>query len=75
MVEDLGGKSVVNHLRREQSDTAVVVFEIVPVKKALAKSARVCQRAEAVREVGSVLQRLERTLRKRIVVGDIGSAL
>ena len=62
MVEDLGGESVVNHLRREQSDAAVVVFEVVPMKKALAKRASVCQRAEAVREVGSVLQRLELTL-------------
>jgi hypothetical protein len=45
----------VNHVRRQRGDAAVVMFEVVPVEEALTMGASVFQRAEAVRELRSVV--------------------
>jgi hypothetical protein len=46
------------HFGREQADAAVMVLGVVPGKEALAKAACILDRAEASRELGSVLQGL-----------------
>lgn len=63
------------HFGREQADAAVMVLGVVPGKEALAKAACILDRAEAFRELGSVLQGLELTFRERVVVGDVGPAV
>ena len=37
LLDDLNGHAVVQHFRSQQGDTAVMVFVVVPGKKALAK--------------------------------------
>jgi hypothetical protein len=53
VVEDSGGESIVNHVRRQHSDTAEVMFEVVPLEEALTMGAGIFQAAEAVGELGS----------------------
>ena len=43
LVEYIGSEPVVDHVRRQHSDAAVVMFEIVPVEKTLAMGAGVFQ--------------------------------
>lgn len=47
---------------------------VVPGEETLAEAARVQQRAEALGKFRTVLQRLELTLRERIIVRDVGPA-
>ena len=75
VVQDLGGKPVLDQVRCQQGDAAVVVFVVVPVEEDVAMGAGVFQRAEAIRELGPVLQGLELAFRERVVIGDIGPAV
>lgn len=52
IVEDTGGESLVDHVRRQHCDAAVLMFEVVPAEEALAMDAGVFQRVKAVRELG-----------------------
>src|ERR1039458_817580 len=58
-----------------QSDPAMAVFVVVPVEEVLAVSASVLDRAEAIWEVGSVLQGFELRLGVRIVIRDVRAAV
>ena len=61
--------------RSHQADAAVAVFVVVPVEELLAVSASVLDRAEAIGEVGSVLQGFELRLGVRIVIRDVRAAV
>ena len=61
--------------RRHQADAAVAVFVVVPAEELLAVSASIFDRAEAIGEVGPVLQGLELRLGVRIVVRDVRPAV
>ena len=65
------GEPVVHVVRREQAEPDVVVLGVVPGEEVAAEAARVLERAEAVGEVGPVLQRLELRLGVRVVVRDV----
>src|SRR5581483_9948237 len=53
----------------------MAVLAVVPVEEPPAEVARVLEGAEAVRELRSILERLELRLRVRVVVGDVGPAV
>jgi hypothetical protein len=59
------------HFGREQADAAVMVLGVIPGKEVLAKAGCILDRAEAFRELVSVLQGLDLTFRERVVVGDV----
>jgi hypothetical protein len=61
--------------RRHQADAAVAVLVVVPAEELLAVSAGVLDRAEAIGEVGSVLESFELRLGVRIVIRDVRSAV
>ena len=48
---------------------------VVPAEEGLAKPTSVFDRAEAIREAGSVFQGTELTFRIRIVVGNMGPGM
>ena len=58
---------VASHMKVKENDAAVMVLGVVSGKEALAKVACIPDRAEAFRELGSVLQGLELTFRERVV--------
>jgi hypothetical protein len=60
--------------RREQADAAVIVLGVVPGREALAKAACILNQARNVPGNSGLLQALELTFRKRVVVGDVGRA-
>ena len=69
------GGSVMDGGGRHQADPAVAMIMVVPVEELLAVSASVFDRAEAIGEVGSVLQGFELRLGVRIVVRDVRAAV
>lgn len=75
VVKNLGGEAVVNVVRRQRGDAAVVVFVVVPLEEALAMGAGIFERAEAIRELRPVLQGFELAFRERVVIGDRGPAV
>jgi hypothetical protein len=70
-----GGLAVVNAVRGHVADARVPVHRVVPGEEGVAVCARVLDAAEACREVGPVLHRLELRLRVRVVVRDVGPAV
>ena len=68
-----GGVAVMDVVRSQQADAAVVVFAVVPVEEGTAVRTGVLVRAEALGEVRPVLERLEMSLGKRVVVRDVRS--
>src|SRR5271165_1204827 len=67
--------AVVDGGRSHQTDTAVAVIVVVPVEELLAVSPSVLDRAEAIGEVGSVLQGFELRLGVRIVIRHVRAAV
>src|SRR6202140_4758650 len=67
--------AVVDGGRWHQANSAVAVFVVVPVEELLAESASILDRAEAVGEVGSVLQGFELRFGVRIVIRDVRAAV
>src|SRR5450759_4551887 len=61
--------------RSHQADSSVAVFVVVPGEELLAVSASVLDRAEAIGEVGSVLQGFELRLGVRIVIRHVRAAI
>src|SRR2546425_33541 len=61
-------QTVVDVVGREQAEAGVAVLGVVPGEKDLAVRASILDRAEALREVRPVFQRLELRLRERVVV-------
>ena len=69
------GLAVMNGVWRQLTDAAVAANGVVPLEELSAMSAGVLDRAEARREVGSVLQGFELRFRERIVVRDVRTAV
>jgi len=65
------GESVVDIVRREQPEPDVMMFRVVRREEVAAGAAPVLEGAEAVREVGPVLHRLELRLGEQVVVRDV----
>ena len=53
------GQAVMNVIGREQSQTAVVMFVVIPGEEDMAVGPGILDRAEAVREGRAVLERLD----------------
>jgi hypothetical protein len=69
------GGSVMHGGRGHPADPAVAMIMVVPAKELLAVSASIFDRAEAIREVGSILQGRELRLGVRIVIRDVRAAV
>src|SRR4051794_23370356 len=69
--ERLFRAAVVHVVRRKHLHAAVAVLQIIPCKKVATEAPRVLQAAEPVREVWPVLERLEGSLRERVVVRGV----
>jgi hypothetical protein len=52
-------EAAVHVVRRHETDAAMVVLDVVPAEEVDAESASVLDAAEAVGEIGPILQRLE----------------
>ena len=74
-LEGLRGLASVHDGWCQQTDAPVSVLLVVPVKEAAAEVEAVVMAGEAAWKIGSVLQRLELTLREGIVVTDVRSAV
>lgn len=72
--QGLGG-AIVDGVRGHQAYAAVAVLLVVPVEETLTVSACALERAEALGEVGAVLQGLELRLRVRVVIRDMWTAV
>ncbi len=72
LLDDLPGHAVMQHLRRQQGDAAVMMLMVVPGKERLAKITRVLDGSEAIWELGPVLEGFKLALRVRIIVRDMG---
>jgi hypothetical protein len=53
LLEDLFHAAVMQHIRCQRCDSAVMVLVVVPRDKALAKGACILDGAEALRELGA----------------------
>ena len=73
--DTLLGQAVMHVNGRQQAEAGMMVLSVVPGEEALAVRSGVLNRAEPLREVRAVLQRLELRLRERVVVGDVGAAM
>src|SRR5674476_959626 len=67
--------AIVDGGRSHQADSTVSVFVVVPLEEPPAVNASVLDRAEALREVGSVFQSFELRLGVRIVIRDMRAAV
>ena len=67
--------TVVDGGRGHQADSTMAVFVVVPLEELPAVNASVLDRAEALREVGSVFQSFELRLGVRIVIRDVRAAV
>jgi len=75
VLDDLPDHVVMQHLRSEQGDPAVVMLVVVPGKELLAKGTCVLDGAEPFRELGAVLEGFELAFRVRVVVRDVGPTM
>ena len=75
LLDDLARHAVMQHVRGQQGDSAMVMILVVPRKELLAKGACIFNGAEAVGEFGPVLQGLELALRVRVVIRDVRAAM
>ena len=74
MRQDVSGLPAMDHGRRHQSETGVVMV-VVPLKERLAKPASVLDGAEAIRKTWTVFQGAELAFRIRIVIGDMRTGM
>src|ERR1035437_10898656 len=63
------------HIRSQQHDSTVMVVVVVPREEALAKGACVLDGAEAIGELGSILEGLELAFRIWIVIRDVSEVV
>ena len=68
LLDDLWCHAVMEHVRRQQSDSAVMVFVVVPREEALTKNARILDGSESIWELGPVFESFELALRVRVVI-------
>ncbi len=73
LFDDLPSHPAMQHFRGRQDDPAMMMLLLVPRETALAKVARVLDAAEALQELGPVLERFELALRVRIIVRNVGA--
>src|SRR5436190_2883120 len=66
---DAFSSSEVNRGRGVEPDARMAVVAVVPAEEASAEGAAIFNRAETIRELWSVLERLELSFRIRIIVG------
>ena len=71
MRQDVRSLAVMDHGRRHQPKTGMMVLVVVPLKEGLAEPASVFDGAEAIRETRAVFQGAKLTFRIRIVVGNM----
>jgi hypothetical protein len=69
------GVAVVNGMRRHVADARMPMQRVVPTEEGLAVRARILDAAEARREVGPVLHRLELRFRVGVVIRDVRAAV
>ena len=69
------GAAVVDVGGGEQAEAPVVMLGVVPGEEALAERPRAPDRAEALGELGPILQGLELRFGERVVVGDVRPAV
>jgi hypothetical protein len=69
------GQSVMHVKRCQQSKARMMVLGVVPGEEDVAMRPCVLDRAETLREIRSVLERLELRFRERVVVRDVGTAV
>jgi len=66
--DDLGGHAVMQRFRGEQGDAAVMMLAVVPSEELPAKGACVLDGAEAVGELGPILEGFELALRVEFAI-------
>ncbi len=74
-VQDGFGLAKMHHGRGKQTECRVAVFFVVPAEKLLAEGAAILDAAEAMREIGTVLQGSELAFGIGIVVGNVRPAM
>jgi len=62
-------RTAVNSLRRQHVDTALAMFDVVPIEKGNAKCSGTLNRPKASGEIWTVLERLELVFGVRVVIG------
>ena len=67
--------SMVNRIRRHQSDTGVTVVIVIPTKELLAVCLGIFNAAETVWKVRAIFERLEMRVEERVVVRNIRPAV
>ena len=72
---DRVGLTVVNLVRRHQSDAGVMMIAIVPIEKASTEEFRVLDAAEALWKLRLIFQGFEAAFRERIVIRGVGPAV
>ena len=73
--EDCVGIAVVDIFRSKHGDSAVAMLGVIPIEERTTEAPSVFLRAESLRKSWHVLHRFEVTLRIRIVVGNVRSAM
>ena len=73
-VTDMQVLAAVDDSGCHEPDAGVMMPVVVPIEKCAAVGTRLYDRAEAIGEIGSILERLEMRLRERIVIGDVRPA-
>ena len=71
MRQDVRSLAVMDHGRRHQAESGMMVLMVVPLKEALAEAASILDGAEAILETRAVFQGAELAFRIWIVVGNM----
>ena len=74
-LDGLGRQTVVDHSRREKTESGVAVLVVIPGKELLGETSGILKGAKAFRETGPVLQSPEVAFRIGVVIGDMRSAV
>ena len=71
MSQNVRSLAVMDHGRRHQTQSGVMVLVVVPLKEALAEPASILDGAEAIRKPRAVFEGAELAFRIRIVIGNM----
>ena len=74
-LDHLFRQAVVNHMRGEKANAGMVVLLVVPGKERLTESTGFFDTAEALGEIGSILEGFELRLREGVVVAGMRPAV
>ena len=75
MSQDVSSVTMMDHGRRHQAKTRVVMLVVVPLEEGLAEPTSIFNGAKAIRKTGAVFQGAELAFRIRIVIGDMRTAV